>query len=375
MKLTKMLRVSATALGCLLALISCRQEPDAASGPLAPVDVKVVNHLVAVLGHERCVLELVDPASGEKVKSIRLAQPPNGMAVDGATAYVAEGGPRSVASDGNNVYVAGYFSDSLAEISLKDACKSRAIPLNGQFRPSREKLGERYFNDASHCFQGWQSCATCHPDGRVDGLNWDLLNDGMGNPKNTRTMFLSHRTSPVMTLGVRASAEVAVTAGFVHIQFLEPSGELAECVNAYLKNMKEVPSPFLVAHTPSKQQTGGEGCAQCHAPGVERGALSESARRGREVFKTAGCVRCHPHPYFTNKELVATGTATGLDEGKSVLVPSLVEVWRTAPYLHDGRAKTIREAITTCNPGDLRGKTSSLNNRELEDLINYVQSL
>ena len=58
------------------------------------MDVKVVNHLVAVLGHERCVLELVDPASGEKVKSIRLAQPPNGMAVDGATAYVAEGGPR-----------------------------------------------------------------------------------------------------------------------------------------------------------------------------------------------------------------------------------------------------------------------------------------
>ena len=278
-------------------------------------------------------------------------------------------------SDGKNVYVAGYFSDSLAEVSLKDACKSRAILLNGQFRPSREKLGERYFNDASHCFQGWQSCATCHPDGRVDGLNWDLLNDGMGNPKNTRTMFLSHRTSPVMTLGVRASAEVAVTAGFVHIQFLEPSGELAECVNAYLKNMKEVPSPFLVAHNPSKQQTGGEGCAQCHAPGVERGALSESARRGREVFKTAGCVRCHPHPYFTTKELVATGTATGLDEGKSVLVPSLAEVWRTAPYLHDGRAKTIREAITTCNPGDIRGKTSSLNNRELEDLINYVQSL
>lgn len=93
----------------------------------------------------------------------------------------------------------------------------------------------------------------------MDGLNWDLLNDGMGNPKNTRTMFLSHRTSPVMTLGVRASAEVAVTAGFVHIQFLEPSGELAECVNAYLKNMKEVPSPFLVAHNPSKQQTGGGG--------------------------------------------------------------------------------------------------------------------
>lgn len=100
MKLTKMFRVSAAALGCLLALISCRQGEDAASGPLAPVDVKVVNHLVAVLEHESRVLELVDPASGEKVKSIRLAQPPNGMAVDGATAYVAEGSARSGGSSG-----------------------------------------------------------------------------------------------------------------------------------------------------------------------------------------------------------------------------------------------------------------------------------
>ena len=100
MKVTKMFRSSAAALGCLLALISCRQGPDIASGPLAPVDVKVVDHLVAVLGHESCVLELVDPASGEKVKSIRLAQPPDGMAVDGATAYVAEGGPRGAVSSG-----------------------------------------------------------------------------------------------------------------------------------------------------------------------------------------------------------------------------------------------------------------------------------
>lgn len=50
-------------------------------------------------------------------------------------------GPRAVDSDGKNVYVAGYFSDSLAEVSLKDACKSRAIPLNVQFRPSRENWG------------------------------------------------------------------------------------------------------------------------------------------------------------------------------------------------------------------------------------------
>ena len=96
MKLTKTLCASAAALCCLLAFASCRQGPDSVAGPAAPVDVKVFNHLVAVLGHESRTLELVDPASGEKVKSIRLGQPPNGMALDGATAYVAEGGPRGV---------------------------------------------------------------------------------------------------------------------------------------------------------------------------------------------------------------------------------------------------------------------------------------
>lgn len=230
-------------------------------------------------------------------------------------------GPRSVASDGKNVYVAGYFSDSLAEISLKDACKSRAIPLNGQFRPSREKLGERYFNDASHCFQGWQSCATCHPDGRVDGLNWDLLNDGMGNPKNTRTMFLSHRTSPVMTLGVRASAEVAVTAGFVHIQFLEPSGELAECVNAYLKNMKEVPSPFLVAHTPSKQQTGGRGAPSAMLPAWKGAPCPNPPGGAGKCLKQPGACGATPIPTSLTRNWWPRGRPRGWMKVKAFWCP------------------------------------------------------
>ena len=50
MKLTKTLCASAAALCCLLAFASCRQGPDSVAGPAAPVDVKVFNHLVAVLG-------------------------------------------------------------------------------------------------------------------------------------------------------------------------------------------------------------------------------------------------------------------------------------------------------------------------------------
>ena len=62
----------------------------------------------------------------------------------------------------------------------------------------RARRGEMLYNDGSMCFQQWQSCASCHPDGRVDGLNWDLLNDGMGNPKQTRSELYNHVTPPTM---------------------------------------------------------------------------------------------------------------------------------------------------------------------------------
>lgn len=284
-------------------------------------------------------------------------------------------GPRSLATDGTNLYSAGYFSDNVVTLPLKEYAEPREVKLPDAGDTSRERLGEQYFNDATLCFQEWQSCASCHPDARVDGLDWDLLNDGMGNPKNTRSMFISHRTSPVMSLGVRASAEVAVNSGFIHIQFINPEKDHVECVNEYLLNMKEQPSPLLLADKPSKAQTKKENCAQCHAPGVERGSLSDSARRGKDVFKSAGCIQCHPHPYFTTKQLVATGTTKGLDEGKKVLVPSLVEVWRTAPYMHDGRTTSIKEVITKYNKGDIRGTTSNLTEQQINDLVDYVRSL
>jgi hypothetical protein len=72
------------------------------------------------------------------------------------------------------------------------------------------RKGEFYFHDAGICYQGWQSCASCHPgDARANGLNWDLLNDGIGNPKNTKSLLLTYQTPPAMWLGVRETAETA----------------------------------------------------------------------------------------------------------------------------------------------------------------------
>ena len=52
-----------------------------------------------------------------------------------------------------------------------------------------------------------------------------------------------------------------------------------------------------------------------------------------------------------------------------------VELWRTSPYLHHGKAVTLEALLTDFNPHDQHGRTSDLSAQELEDLILYLNSL
>ncbi|HSA01880.1 MAG TPA: c-type cytochrome, partial [Candidatus Paceibacterota bacterium] len=263
-------------------------------------------------------------------------------------------GPRELVIADNRVFAAAYFSDSLHRVDL-DATPSRekqAFVLNQAPAKDPVRLGELYFNDAALCFQGWQSCASCHPDARVDGLNWDLLNDGLGNPKNTKNMLLSHATAPAMSLGIRETAETAVRAGIRNIQFAIRPEEEALAIDAYLKSLKPVPSPRLV-----------------------QGQLSEAARRGRELFQKTGCAECHPAPLFTDCKPHNIGTGTRAEQDTEFDTPTLIECWRTAPYLHDGRSMSIQDLFRNHNPNNRHGHTTALTPQELDDLAEYVLSL
>lgn len=126
----------------------------------------------------------------------------------------------------------------------------------------------------------------------MDGLNWDLLNDGLGNPKNTRSLLLAHKTPPAMSLGVRETAEIAVRSGIRHIQFTLQPPEVADAIDEYLKSLNPIPSPHL-AH----------------------GRLSPAARRGQQLFRSKEtlCAQCHPPPLFTNLKAYDVGTRGPLD--------------------------------------------------------------
>ncbi len=255
-------------------------------------------------------------------------------------------GPRLILMRDADVLIPSYFSDDL-NIVNKSTGKSRSIDLNPRRKESDEQRGERYFNDASFCFQGWQSCNGCHPgDGRTDGMNWDLMNDGVGNPKNCKSLLFTHPTPPSMITGIRTTAELAVRAGFTHIQFSTITEERARCVDAYLKSLRPLPSPYLV-----------------------KGELSPKAQRGKKVYEQHNCASCHAGPYYTDLKRYRIGADVEFPEGWDT--PTLREVWRTAPYLFDGRAATMQEVFSRHKHG-IRGKISD---EQLEALSEYVLSL
>ncbi|MHC4432891.1 MAG: YncE family protein, partial [Planctomycetota bacterium] len=122
-------------------------------------------------------------------------------------------GPRSLAIIGRRAYVAEYFTDSMTVVDISDGSRheTSSVALGPKTEMTARRRGEMLFNDALICFQSWQSCASCHPsDARADALNWDLLNDGLGNPKNTKSLLLSHQTPPSMITGIRERPELAV---------------------------------------------------------------------------------------------------------------------------------------------------------------------
>ena len=262
-------------------------------------------------------------------------------------------GPRFVCVVGRKAYVAMYFSGDITAVDLDPAAeqKPQALSLGPNAQMTPERRGEALFNDATSCFQDWQSCATCHPDARSDALNWDLLNDGLGNPRQSKSMLLSHRTPPVMVTGVRKDAETGVRAGMKFIQFVMRPEEDSAAVDAYLRSLEPVPSQYLAD-----------------------GKLSESAQRGEKVFQKAGCARCHTGPLLTDMQKYDVGIGLPHEGTRPFDTPTLVEAWRTAPYLMDGRAATMMDVLTTCNKDDKHGTTSGLSKQELQDLAEHVLS-
>ena len=265
-------------------------------------------------------------------------------------------GPRQmiVLPSGNSekIYLPGYYSEGIDIIENQSGkISNKGYIVLGSSDPEQDPLrfGELLFHDASHCFQQWQSCASCHPgEGRADGLNWDLLNDGIGNPKNTKSLLYSHQTPPAMITGIRPDAETAVRAGFNYIQFSNISEQNAAAVDAYLRSLQPVPSPFL-----------------------DNGNLSEEAIRGKSVFERANCGHCHSGSLYTDLKTHQIGERGKYDKQNHWDTPTLVELWRTSPYMHNGEYSRMEDVFKT----GMHGLEEPLSDEEISSLSTFLLSL
>lgn len=266
--------------------------------------------------------------------------------------------------DGKTLAVAAYFSGKVLLLSSATLSVSKTVPLPNDPGEDETRRGERYYYSALDCYQQWLSCSSCHDEGRPDSLNWDLSNDGTGNPKQTKSHVYSSETPPTNVSGCRESALVSARAGYQFIEFQAAPEDRVQATYAFLKSLRPEPSPYLGAD----------------------GKLTPDAVEGKRLFEgDAGCSGCHKGAYFTDMAKHDVGTrrfgSDGPDNNPTwdtagYDTPSLVEVWRTAPYLHLGSAATVRDVITTENR-DLKshGNVAKLTSQQIDQLVAYVMQI
>ena len=291
-----------------------------------------------------------DPAQIDRLQNDLTA-----LYIAGAIRRSATGGngPRGLAlsPDGSRLFAANYFSGTVGVLDAAAGKLLATVSTGRQPEADAARRGEIYFHDAKRCFQQWHSCASCHPQGRVDGLPWDFMRDGIGNGKDVISLVHMQHTSPHNRRATRATAGECMKTGVSGSHMIVPEPADVDDLVAYASSLKPEPNP-MVADSAA--------------------ALS----RGKVLFEgKAGCAVCHPAPYYTDQKMHNVGAASPSEPDGKYDTPTLVECYRTGPYLHDGRAPSLKEALTTHDPEGKHGNTKQLTPQEVVDLVTYLLSL
>ena len=265
----------------------------------------------------------------------------------------------AMAPDGRQLYVAERLADSIAVIDVSTLEVVERIDLGGPREQTAERRGERVFHDASVTFQGQFSCSSCHPEGHTDSIVWDFEIDGIGkNLLESRSLRGIRDTPPFKWNGKNPDLQTQCGPRFARVLTRSepiPPRELDDLV-AYIESI-----PLRSRRAPKES--------------------AEARERGRQIFfrthDTSGaeiptvmrCSTCHRPPLYTDRLKADVGSEGEFD------TPHLFDVESSAPYLHDGRARTLEEIWTVHSPNDTHGRTNDLSKIELNDLVAFLRSL
>jgi len=273
----------------------------------------------------------------------------------------------AVSPDGKRVYVADGLDDTISVIDTESLERAAVIDLGGPADITLQRKGERLFHSARITYGRQYSCHTCHPDGSIDGITYDIEPDGLGfNPVDNRTLRGILDTAPFkwtgknQTLSRQCGPRLAVF--FTRIEPFQPEQVIA--LERYICTIPRNPNRYRTNRQLTPAQRRGKTIFQ-----------RERTNSGTSIPFESQCHNCHSGPYHTNRQSVDVGTASPLDTQGKFDVPHLNNIYETAPYLHDGRARTLEEIWTRYNPEDTHGITNDLTKDQLNDLIEYLKTL
>ena len=240
------------------------------------------------------------------------------------------------------------------------------------------ELGRALFHDPILSKDGTVSCATCHDlaSGGDDGLRVSVGIDGREGPINAPTVFNAGFNFKQFWDGRAKTLETQIDGPVqnpvemgnlwpeVVAELYQDDGYPAQFAAIYpdgvtRKNVKNAIAEFVKSLiTPnSRFDRWLEG---------DEGAITPLEKQGYALFKDYGCASCHQganvggnmfqvfgvlNDYFkrrgdiTDADLGLYNTTGNEEDRHSFKVPSLRMAAFTAPYLHDGSAETLRDAV------------------------------
>jgi YVTN family beta-propeller protein len=273
-----------------------------------------------------------------------------------------------ITPDNLTAYVTNALDDSLTVIDIPKLSVAGRIDLGGPKVISKARYGERLFNNARITFRRQYSCHSCHPDGHVDAMTYDIEADGVGiSPVDNRTLRGVLDTAPFKWEGTNPSLsrQCGPRLAMFFTRGAPFTPEELAAVDYYVTTIPRPVNRFrpLGASLTAAQRRGK--------------AIYERTRTndGREIPVQNRCVTCHPAPYFTDRQVHDIGTRHIHDRQGRFDTPHLNNIYDSAPYLHNGMAPTLEEIWTVYNPDDKHGVTNDMTKDQLNDLIEYLKTL
>jgi YVTN family beta-propeller protein len=268
--------------------------------------------------------------------------------------------------DGGRLYVANRLDDSISVLSTRENRVIQTIRLAGPEKVSALRRGEQTFYHA-YSFQGQFGCSNCHIDSTFDGLQWDLEPDGFGKDIVDNRLIEDLRgTEPfkwnggnptlVKECGIRTETYFWRSQNFDDLRLTD--------LVVYVRSLPSRPNRFRAAN--------GE-----LTPAQERGRVIFNRvvdKLGQPIPRSNQCGSCHSGPKGTSQKSFDVGTGKAVDNSSLFDTPQLMSLALTAPYLHDGSAKSLEEIWTVYNPHDRHGRTNDLTKDELNDLVEYLRT-